>query len=211
MHHAARVKPHHMYAFDHGVADLHPGLMDEKPGISQWLGSTREQGSSPDAESDVRAHQPRDGAAFDWPRGGAHQSAGRNWRAQRPWRAIRRHVARSDRRGIGGEDQASGDAAARHDLPDLRAELAHTNDPSRRYIANFNRRPLFGWGGGHHSPIGAFLEAADAVLIIDVNRGVGPWLVSVPQLHRALSARNPFRMDKSRGLARLTLEPRSEG
>jgi len=91
------------------------------------------------------------------------------------------------------------------DLAALRTELRQVNDPRRRYIANFDRKPLFGWGGGHHSPIGAYLEEADALLILDVNGRVGPWLCSVPQFHRALSARDPW-MDKPRGLARLTLE-----
>lgn len=90
------------------------------------------------------------------------------------------------------------------ELPAFRAELAGVNDPRRRYIANFNRRPLFGWGGGHHSPIGAYLEAEDALLILDVNGGVGPWLVSVARFHQLVSTRDAW-MTQSRGLARLTL------
>jgi hypothetical protein len=46
-------------------------------------------------------------------------------------------------------------------------------------------------------------------LVIEVNGRVGPWLVSVPQLHRDVSARDPW-MDKSRGLARLTLRHAEE-
>ena len=90
------------------------------------------------------------------------------------------------------------------ELDALRTELVGVNDPRYRYIANFNRQPLFGWGGGHHSPLGAFLPEKDAVLVIDVNGRVGPWMVSVPQLHRALDTRDPW-MAKSRGLARLEL------
>ena len=78
------------------------------------------------------------------------------------------------------------------------------NDPRYRYIANFDRKPLFGWGGGHHSPLGAFLPQHDAVLVIDVNGRVGPWMASVPRLHRALNTRDAW-MAKSRGLARLEL------
>ena len=89
-------------------------------------------------------------------------------------------------------------------LDALRSELAHVNEPRYRYIANFSRQPLFGWGGGHHSPLGAFLPEKDVVLVIDVNGRVGPWVVSVPQLHRALNTRDSW-MSKSRGLARLEL------
>lgn len=90
------------------------------------------------------------------------------------------------------------------ELDALRAELQHVNEPTHRYIANFSRKPLFGWGGGHHSPIGAYLPEDDALLILDVNGRVGPWMVSVPQFHRALGTRDPW-MARSRGLARLTL------
>jgi hypothetical protein len=36
-------------------------------------------------------------------------------------------------------------------------ELAHANDPGRRYTVNFARGPLFGRGPGHHSPIAGYL------------------------------------------------------
>jgi hypothetical protein len=101
-------------------------------------------------------------------------------------------------------ERARVDALRDLDLDAFRAELAHVNDPARRYIANFNRRPLFGWGGGHHSPIGAYLPEADAVLVIDVNGRVGPWVANVPQFHRALNTRDAG-ASKPRGLARLTL------
>ena len=86
----------------------------------------------------------------------------------------------------------------------LRAELAQVNDPRRRYVANFTRVPLFGFGGGHHSPLGAFLPERDAVLVVDVNPRIGPWLVSVPKLHLALTTRDRAG-GKSRGLARVEL------
>ena len=91
------------------------------------------------------------------------------------------------------------------DLAAFRAELVHVNDPRRRYVANFDRRELFGWGGGHHSPIGAYLPEDDALLVVDVNGRVGPWMVSVPRFHHAVFKREPW-MDKPRGLARLTLD-----
>jgi hypothetical protein len=64
-------------------------------------------------------------------------------------------------------------------LEDLRAHLRRANDPSRRYIVNFHRGMLFGKGVGHHSPIGAYLEAEDLVFVLDVNEAFGPWLVSM--------------------------------
>lgn len=83
----------------------------------------------------------------------------------------------------------------------LREELRHSNRATHRYIANFSRRPIFGHGGGHHSPIGGYLETEDLAFVLDVNAGYGPWLVSAQQLFDAV---NTFdRGDgQSRGLAR---------
>jgi hypothetical protein len=60
------------------------------------------------------------------------------------------------------------------DLAAFREQLTHVNDPARRYVINFSRRPLFGTGGGHHSPIAGYLSEADLVLILDVNKKYGP-------------------------------------
>jgi hypothetical protein len=73
------------------------------------------------------------------------------------------------------------------DLGAFREHLASANNPDRRYIANFHRGPLFGWGGGHHSPVGGYLAANDLVFVLDVNRRVGPWLVSAERLFAAAS------------------------
>lgn len=59
-------------------------------------------------------------------------------------------------------------------LEALRVELRASNDPSRRYVTNFSRMPLFGFGGGHHSPVGGYLEDEDLVFVLDVNRRFGP-------------------------------------
>ncbi|MFL5415667.1 MAG: phytochelatin synthase family protein [Myxococcales bacterium] len=61
------------------------------------------------------------------------------------------------------------------DMEGFRQELTHANDPGRRYTVNFTRGPLFGRGGGHHSPIGALAED-DLVLVLDVNANFRPWL-----------------------------------
>ena len=85
----------------------------------------------------------------------------------------------------------------------LRDELRHANEPERRLIMNFSRRPLFGTGGGHHSPIGGYLEAEDLVFVLDVNARYGPWLVSTPRLFEAMDTVDSSSGQK-RGLLRLT-------
>jgi hypothetical protein len=88
------------------------------------------------------------------------------------------------------------------DLDHFRQELQHANDPARRYTVNFTRAPLFGRGGGHHSPVGGYLADRDLVLVLDVNAKYKPWLVSTERLFRAVDT-----VDKSshrkRGLLRI--------
>ena len=74
-------------------------------------------------------------------------------------------------------------------LDELRAELPRFNDARYRFIANFSRVPIFGGGGGHHSPIGGWLEAEDLVFVLDVNARYGPWLVRSERLFEAMSIR----------------------
>lgn len=84
----------------------------------------------------------------------------------------------------------------------LRDELRKAaNDPQYRLLINFHRKPLFGTGGGHHSPIGGYLEAEDLVFVLDVNERFGPWLVSTPRLFEAMDT-----VDPSSGLKRGVLE-----
>ncbi|HWX79836.1 MAG TPA: phytochelatin synthase family protein [Steroidobacteraceae bacterium] len=73
------------------------------------------------------------------------------------------------------------------DLEDFREQMNHVNDPARRYVINFSRGPLFGTGGGHHSPIAAYLVDQDLVLVLDVNRKYGPWLVKSARLFEAMN------------------------
>lgn len=68
----------------------------------------------------------------------------------------------------------------------FREHLVKSNDPSRRYVVNFSRKPIFGGGGGHHSPIGGYLEAQDMVFVLDVNGDYGPWLVKRQRLFEAI-------------------------
>jgi hypothetical protein len=72
------------------------------------------------------------------------------------------------------------------DLAAFREQLGRANDPVRRYVINFSRGPLFGTGGGHHSPIAAYLSEEDLVLVLDVNKKYGPWLVKSDRLYEAM-------------------------
>ena len=69
----------------------------------------------------------------------------------------------------------------------LREHLHRSNDPSRRYVVNFDREQIFGAGVGHHSPVGGYLEAEDLVFILDVNSSFQPWLVERTRLFAAVS------------------------
>jgi hypothetical protein len=71
-------------------------------------------------------------------------------------------------------------------LAEFRAHLTATNDPARRYTVNFTRKPLFGRGGGHHSPIGGYLADLDLVFVLDVNAAYQPFLVSPERLYAAV-------------------------
>jgi hypothetical protein len=87
-------------------------------------------------------------------------------------------------------------------LKEFRAELRSSNDEDRRFVVNFARVPLFGGGGGHHSPIGGYLEEEDLIFVLDVNSGFGPWLVSPERLFEATNTVADWASGKKRGLAR---------
>jgi hypothetical protein len=84
----------------------------------------------------------------------------------------------------------------------LRAELGAANDEGRRLVANFTRAPLFGGGGGHHSPIGGYLEPEDLAFVLDVNASFGPWLVCTERLFEAMNTVADWTTGATRGLAR---------
>jgi hypothetical protein len=70
-------------------------------------------------------------------------------------------------------------------LDEFRAEMAKSNDPSRRIILNFTRMPLFGRGHGHFSPILGYLADDDLVFVGDVIANFRPWLVPTSRLYEA--------------------------
>jgi L-ascorbate metabolism protein UlaG (beta-lactamase superfamily) len=81
----------------------------------------------------------------------------------------------------------------------FKAELLVANSGAAHYIVNFHRKPIFTMGGGHHSPIGGYLEAEDLVLVLDVNENYKPWLISREKLYAAMDTLDG---DKKRGLLR---------
>ena len=72
-------------------------------------------------------------------------------------------------------------------IDEFREHMRHSNDLNRRYTINFLRGPLFREGGGHHSPIGGYLEQEDAVFVLDVNANYQPWLVPTERLLDAMN------------------------
>jgi hypothetical protein len=80
---------------------------------------------------------------------------------------------------------------------EFREHMKRSNDPSRRYVINFTREKIFGFGAGHHSPIAGYLEAQDLVLVLDVNEDYKPWLI---ERERLFAAMDTFDGDNKRGL-----------
>ena len=90
------------------------------------------------------------------------------------------------------------------DMTTFKENVRLSNDPSRRYVINFTRGPLFGTGGGHHSPIAGYLSDEDLVFVLDVNKKYGPWLVKPDRLYEAMNT-----VDRGAGKKRGMLLARS--
>ena len=82
---------------------------------------------------------------------------------------------------------------------DFRAHLRRANDPTYRYLINFNRLPLFGIDIGHHSPLGGYLEDADLVFVLDVLDEYKPFLAPADRLYAAMDTPDS-ETGKKRGL-----------
>jgi len=90
-------------------------------------------------------------------------------------------------------------------LDEFRDLIRQSNNPSQRYIINFNRLPLFGVDIGHHSPIGGYLENEDLVFVLDVHEDYKPFLVSTEMLYSAMNTTDS-EINKLRGL--LVIKPK---
>lgn len=97
-----------------------------------------------------------------------------------------------------------GSALRLRSIDALREQLRLSNEERYRFISNFSRAPLFGRGGGHHSPVGGYLEEEDLAFVLDVNAGYGPWLVSAERLFDAMNT-GGWSGGLTRGLARFEL------
>jgi hypothetical protein len=82
----------------------------------------------------------------------------------------------------------------------FRKELRRSNDPALRYTINFTRKKIFDGGGGHHSPIGGYLEPEDLVFVLDVNKTFQPWLIERTRLFAAMDTLDG---DHKRGMLRI--------
>jgi hypothetical protein len=91
-------------------------------------------------------------------------------------------------------------------VEELRVELRRSNDEAFRYVSNFSRAPLFGGGGGHHSPLGGYLEEEDLAFVLDVNARFGPWLSSTERLFEAMNTIADGSTGLTRGLAQFERE-----
>lgn len=95
------------------------------------------------------------------------------------------------------------------DIEEFRSHLRQTNDPAYRYVANFNRAPLWGSGHGHFSPILGYLETEDLVFVGDVNDDYAPFLVSAERLLQAMNTVDDA-TGQVRGLVRISPPPGRE-
>ena len=81
---------------------------------------------------------------------------------------------------------------------EMKTEVINTLDTADQYVLiNYARKGVNQPGGGHISPIGAYHEASDSFLIMDVTPNKANWVwVSSEQLFTALATKD---VDKNRG------------
>jgi len=71
-------------------------------------------------------------------------------------------------------------------LDELRAVLRNLQDDSKRIIVNYSRMPISGENIGHHTPVVAYDETADRVVLQDVTEGYGSYSLPVAVLLTAI-------------------------
>lgn len=79
------------------------------------------------------------------------------------------------------------------DVAELRRIVRETlADPGKRLVANYSRKPIGQIGDGHISPIAAYDEQTDRVLVLDVARYKYPpvWM-TVADMHMAMDTVDP--------------------
>lgn len=92
-------------------------------------------------------------------------------------------------------------------VDELRTAIRETlEDRDARFIANYSRKALPQEGDGHISPIGAYDEETDSVLILDVAKYKYPpvW-ISVEKLHAAMMMVDEG-SNRSRGFVRVSVQ-----
>lgn len=130
--------------------------------------------------------------------GGSGGSCVRN--ATSPWRGSLEQVAAFfSCRGL-SLDVTRWSASSAGDFRNALKE-AFSHEPVRYVSVNFDRQGLHQEGGGHHSPIGAYDEGTDRVLVLDVARyKYPPWWAPLPELFQAMGdPKEPNPFDTPRG------------
>lgn len=115
--------------------------------------------------------------------GGVPWPTGRGLRLEELAAMLRLHPVAVETRGHGRGD---------HDLASFRAELQVSLARDDRFlVVNFDRAALTGKGHGHFSPLGAYDESTDSVLVMDVARHETCWYwAPVALVHAAMGTRD---------------------
>lgn len=89
-------------------------------------------------------------------------------------------------------------AGEAHSLEEFRQDIkANLTQKDDYILVNYTRKVLNQAGGGHISPLGAYDQLSDSVLVMDVNSNKADWVwVSVPLLYDAM---NTFDILENRG------------
>lgn len=97
-------------------------------------------------------------------------------------------------------------------LTEFRSTIKKAFEDELSFVAiNFNRQTLRQRGAGHHSPIGAYDEETDRVLVLDVARyKYPPWWAALSDVFAAMQSYVPGFFSTPRGYIEVGM-PKSEG